>query len=62
MTDTTPQIPLPAGTATIFSALLETGKASGHLSLDQLVHELAMSSSTWTFSRRSDGPARPKAS
>ncbi|MFT5201019.1 MAG: RNA polymerase primary sigma factor [Candidatus Aldehydirespiratoraceae bacterium] len=40
MTNTTPQIPLPAGAAVVFAALLESGKVSGHLSLDQLVHEL----------------------
>jgi len=40
MTDTAPQIPLPDDAAVLFAALLETGKVSGHLSLDQLVHTL----------------------
>ncbi len=40
MTDTTPQLPLPADDAVLFAALVETGKVSGHLSLDQLLHTL----------------------
>jgi RNA polymerase primary sigma factor len=40
MTNTTPQLPLPDDAAVLFAALLETGKVSGHLSLDQLVHTL----------------------
>ncbi|GJM38310.1 MAG: hypothetical protein DHS20C19_16770 [Acidimicrobiales bacterium] len=40
MTDTAPQLPLPDDAAVLFAALLETGKVSGHLSLDQLVHTL----------------------
>ncbi|MEQ8839419.1 MAG: RNA polymerase sigma factor RpoD [Acidimicrobiales bacterium] len=40
MTDTAPQLPLPDDAAVLFDALLETGKVSGHLSLDQLVHTL----------------------
>jgi RNA polymerase primary sigma factor len=40
MTNTAPQLPLPDEAAVLFAALLETGKVSGHLSLDQLVHTL----------------------
>jgi len=40
MTNTAPQLPLPDDAAVLFAALLETGKVSGHLSLDQLVHTL----------------------
>jgi RNA polymerase primary sigma factor len=40
MTDTAPQLPLPADAAVAFAALVEVGKVSGHLSLDQLVHTL----------------------
>ncbi len=40
MTNTAPQVPLPDDAAVLFAALLETGKVSGHLSLDQLVHTL----------------------
>ncbi len=40
MTDTAPQLPLPADAAVAFAALVEVGRVSGHLSLDQLVHTL----------------------
>jgi RNA polymerase primary sigma factor len=40
MTNTAPHLPLPDDAAVLFAALLETGKVSGHLSLDQLVHTL----------------------
>ena len=40
MTDTAPQLPLSDDEVVLFAALLATGKVSGHLSLDQLVHTL----------------------
>jgi RNA polymerase primary sigma factor len=40
MTHTEPHVPLPDEAAVQFAALLEVGKVSGHLSLDQLVHTL----------------------
>ncbi len=40
MTETAPIVPLPDGVAAEFAALLDRSKATGHLSLDQVVHAL----------------------
>ena len=40
MTDVAPAVPLPAEAAVKFQSLLDSARASGHLSLDALVHAL----------------------